>query len=630
MAPQRAGRDTTKQMLRHRQMVLDQMDFKQKAEEKKMSMSKNIARLAVTAGLTAALSFGGVMAPVTMAFAAEGGSTVTFEDSSYSTTTTYKGIQIFTADVDGATVKNIQWAGSGEQQTTIQEAVVDAINEWSKANNNVAYTSKNAQNAAEWLNTNAQVNGPDSRIANDNVLNIIAKKLNESNLTWETTAQGNSRLTGLGAGYWLFLTNGVYKPADGSAVEQSTDAFTSPIFKLVNGTDSVNITPKKKIPTVEKKIVSDKDSAEYDAADSHVGQNVTYNLYGTIADNYATYDSYFYKFSDQISKGLTLQKNSAKVYLYDSPEAAKDDPTHTNNTWKDITADFIEHSSDVDSSDGSVTTTWTCSNLKTIQGVTITKDSCIVVSYTAQINENAVVGLDNSKEGNPNTVTLYYSNNPMTTDYGQTVPDTVRDYTYGLKINKVDLGTESALNGAKFTIKVKSVDDADNADAVGKFVQSDGKIGTEAYQFETTIDGTFTVKGLDTGTYTVEEVEAPRGGYTAVNSFDFTITPELSTDPDAKLNDVKYALNPNGQQDQIIIGTPNDVRGDNKLVAATGTTTNTDGTFNITVGDTKSVGLPLTGLNGVTFTWIAGGAVLCIGVAHLIRSRKQAEESEQE
>ena len=35
-----------------------------------MSMNKNIARLAVTAGLTAALSFGGVMAPVTMAFAA--------------------------------------------------------------------------------------------------------------------------------------------------------------------------------------------------------------------------------------------------------------------------------------------------------------------------------------------------------------------------------------------------------------------------------------------------------------------------------------------------------------------------------------------------------------------------------
>lgn len=43
--------------------MIDRMGIKRKAEEKKMSMSKNIARLAVTAGLTAALSFGGVMAP---------------------------------------------------------------------------------------------------------------------------------------------------------------------------------------------------------------------------------------------------------------------------------------------------------------------------------------------------------------------------------------------------------------------------------------------------------------------------------------------------------------------------------------------------------------------------------------
>lgn len=56
-------------------MMTDRMGIKRKTEEKKMSMNKNIARLAVTAGLTAALSFGGVMAPVTMAFA-EGGSTV--------------------------------------------------------------------------------------------------------------------------------------------------------------------------------------------------------------------------------------------------------------------------------------------------------------------------------------------------------------------------------------------------------------------------------------------------------------------------------------------------------------------------------------------------------------------------
>ena len=588
-----------------------------------MKTTKNIARLAVTAGLTAALSFGGVMAPVTMAFA-EVGSTVTFEDA-YSSTTTYKGIQIFTANVSGSTAANIQWAGSGTQQTAIQEAVVGAIDGWSKAHNNVAYTSKNAQDAAEWLNTNAGVDGTDSRIANDNVLNIIAKKLNESNLTWETTAQGSSELTGLGAGYWLFLTNGVYKPADGSAVKQSTDAFTSPIFKLVNGTDSVNITPKKKIPTVEKKIASDRGGAEHDAADSHIGQNVTYNLYGTIADNYDTYDTYYYKFSDHISKGLTLQENSAKVYLYASGAEAKADLNHKNNTGKDITTHFIKESSGADSSDGSVTTTWTCDNLKTIPGVTITNDSCIVVSYAAQINGNAVVGKNNNGLGNPNTATLYYSNNPMTTDYGQTVPDTVRDYTYGLKINKVDLGTEKALDGAKFTIQATGMEDAalDNL-----YVQKDGSLDENPWYFTTT-GGVIKVTGLGAGIYTVTETSAP-DGYTAVDHFAFEIKPTMKADdPDAGLTNLTHELNTNNQDGKVIAGLTDEVAGDNSLTAKPNSEIDDEGYYNITVGNTKLINLPLTGLNGVTFTWIAGGAVLCIGVAHLIRSRKRDEGSEE-
>ena len=582
-----------------------------------MSMSKNIARLAVTAGLTAALSFGGVMAPVTMAFAAEGGSTVTFSDSDYAKSSTYKGIQIFKATVtktgENTTVSGIEWAGAdAAEQQAIQKAVVNAIQTIKDD-----YKSTNAQDAAEWLNANAGVNGTDSRVKNDNVLNTIAKNLSADSFTWKSTTQGDSTLTGLDAGYWLFLTAGVNKPAEGLAASQSTDVFTSPIFKLVDGTNPVTIVPKKNIPTVEKKIVSNADSKEHDAADSQIGQDVTYNLYGTIADNYDSYDTYYYQFSDQISKGLTLQ-DGAQVYLYASKDAAQKDLKHEKPALN-ITDSFEPRSGDADAN-GNKTMTWTCNNLKDISGATITKDSCIVVSYTAQINKDAVVGSNSNKEGNPNTVTLYYSNNPMTTDHGQTVPDTVRDY-------KVDLGTERALNGAKFTIMVKS---ADNKDAEGKYVQSDGKLGNDPYQFETTVDGTFTVKGLDTGTYTVEEVVAPQGDYTTVKPFDFTIKPVLGTDPDAKLDDVYYALHAKGQEDRIIIGTPNDVKDDNKLEAEDDTIFNADGTFNITVGDTKQVGLPLTGLNGVTFTWIAGGAVLCIGVAHLIRSRKQAEESEQE
>lgn len=569
------------------------MEFEQKAEEKKMSMSKNIARLAVTAGLTAALSFGGVMAPVTMAFAAGADGSVTIKNVD-GNATEFKGYQIFNADVDNnGNVSNITW-----ESIEVQGAVEDVIRQEDKS-----YAGTTAQDAADWIANNVKETSKTTRVDSNSVAYKIADAVD--GLT-ESANTNNKTVSGLKHGYWLFVTK-----ADTIGVGE---AGTSPIFTVV-GSKPVDITEKTGIPTVEKKIVSDKDSWEYDAADSQIGQNVTYNLYGTIAENFDKYDTYFYRFSDQISKGLTLQ-TGAKVYLYKNR-------TDANGT--DITAYFKEEKPAEAAEDGSKTTTWTCDNLKMVDGVT--KDSCIVVSYTAQINEGAVVGLDNKKEGNPNTVTLYYSNNPMTTDHGQTVPDTVRDYTYGLKVKKVDLGTERALNGAKFTIMVKS---ADNKDAEGQYVQSDGKLGKDRYQFETTSDGTFTVKGLDTGTYTVEEVEAPQGGYKAVNSFNFTITPKLSADPDAKLTDVNYALEANGQQNQIIIGTPDDMKDDNKLEAAGGTSLNADGTFNITVGDTKQVGLPLTGLNGVTFTWIAGGAVLCIGVAHLIRSRKQAEESEQE
>lgn len=80
---------------------------------------------------------------------------------------------------------------------------------------------------------------------------------------------------------------------------------------------------------------------------------------------------------------------------------------------------------------------------------------------------------------------------------------------------------------------------------------------------------------------------------------------------------------------KVVAGITDGKAGDNNLTAKSGSDKDTDGTFNITVGDTKRINLPLTGLNGVTFTWIAGSAVLCIGVAHLIRRCKYDDGSEE-
>lgn len=570
-----------------------------------MKTTKNIARLAVTAGLTAALSFGGVMAPVTMAFAegtANGSVTIkNVEDN----TTEFEGYQIFKADVaTNGTVSNITWANTNVQHAI--ESFIQAEDE--------SYEGRTAQDAADWITKKVEGTGKTTRVEFGSIPYKIADRVDGLTASATTTSK---TVSGLEHGYWLFVTK-----ADTIGVGE---AGTSPIFTVV-GDAPVEVTEKTGIPTVEKKIVSDADGKEHDAADSQIGQDVTYNLYGTVAENFDKYDTYFYEFSDQISKGLTLQ-SGAEVYLYDSVNDAKSDLTH--KTGQKITNNFKQSAETVDSSTGAKTTKWTCENLKDVSG--ITKQSCVVVSYKARINTDAIVAGTESNvagtESNDNTVILNYSNNPMNKDSkGQTPPDKVKDYTYGLKINKVDLGTEAALDGAEFTIQATGADDGASTNL---YVQQDGSLGKTPWKFKTANGGIIKVVGLDAGVYTVTETSAP-DGYTTVEPFTFEIKPTMKADdPGAGLTLLGSTLDPKNQNDKIIAGLTDGNSGDNKLTAKSDSEKDSDGTFNITVGNTKQINLPLTGLNGVTFTWIAGGAVLCIGVAHLIRSRKRDDGSEE-
>lgn len=605
------------------------MRTNRKTEEKKMSMSKNIARLAVTAGLTAALSFGGVMAPVTMAFA-EGNTTVTFNDPDYAASTTYKGIQIFKAKVtkdNGTTsVSGIEWAGTG---TEIQTAVVNAI----KKKDNI-YSSDNAQDAADWLSANAEVTGTGSKVASDNVFSLIAANLKDST-AWQKTTKGDASLSKLDAGYWLFLTDNAGKP-DG----KSTDAFTSPVYAVIDGTNTtVTITPKKSIPTVNKQILA-ATSADptklttgwAGVANSQIGQEVTYKLTGKVADNYATYDSYAYKFTDTLSNGLDYVSGSLKVYAVNNgaytPINSGYDLTTPTEDNRVLTVNFA-----VDKATGK-------KGLKDIAFVNA--DTEIVVFYNAKLNKNAVTGNGTEgKGGNYNAVKLEYSNNPYTEGTGTSVEGGAGDFTFKLNLNKVDQGTEKGLEGAVFTIK------SADSNTAGQYVASRDAAGVVAGQLVTVADanklpgyvkftsdkdGKIPVSGLDAGSYTVTEVQTPDDTkYTKAEPFTFTIKAEYK-DNAAELEKITVSPSENDEhRSDVALGTLNNTPGDNTLTATNGTAANVEtGEINITVGNTKSVGLPLTGLNGVTFTWIAGGAVLVIGVAHLIRSRKQAEESEQE
>ena len=586
-----------------------------------MKTSKNFARLAVTAGLTAAMALGNVVAPAAMAFA-DTGSTVTFSDVDYAASTTYKGIRIFKATVattDGVTtVSNIEWASDAAKK-----AVVAAI----KAKD-ATYTSNNAQDAADWLSANAGVSGTDSKVASDNVLSLIADNLDDQG-GWVTSS--NASLSNLEAGYWLFLTASAGTP-DG----KSTDAFTSPVYAVIDGVSATTVTPKKGVPTVEKKVLDDADAAGADlktsdkwkdVADSQIGQEVNYRLTGTIASNYATFDAYAYKFTDVLSSGLDYVDGSVGVYAlnggaYTPIGAGNYDVSWANNT---LTVEFKV-------GDGK-------KGLKNVEGVDA--NTQIVVFYRAKLNGKAVIGnaVDGNVGGNPNTVTLTYSNNPYAEGTGQTIEDTVADFAFKLNLNKVDQGTEKGLAGAVFTIQ------SADANTEGQYVASkaDDAAGVVAGQLVTVVDannlpeyvkftsdsdGKIAVSGLDAGSYKVTEVQTPDDTkYTKASPFTLTISPTYD-ETAMKMTGLTAAVSDadKGRAD-IAFGTLDGTAGDNKLTGTNGTGTNAaTGEVTVNVGNTKSVGLPITGLNGVALTWVAGGAVLVIGVAHLIRSRREESE----
>lgn len=607
------------------------MDFKQKAEEKKMSMSKNIARLAVTAGLTAALSFGGVMAPVTMAFAADGGQgSITINKvNDANNDNTFKAYQIFKAKVVDENGKDkvasdIKWANNaiGSKVT----AAIKGSDEYKKLvlddGTKELPVDATAQVVAEWLAKNvtgtsasSATSSEGTRVAPGDVLYAIATAVADE------TPAGNSIKVGTpwtrpdtnedglyGDGYYLFVSDGLKadKPNTG----------TSPIFAIVGG-DSVTVTEKTSIPKVDKQILND--TADKTAAsivegdwknvgDAWIGQVIDYKLTGTVADNITSYDKYQYEFQDTLSKGLDVVKDAnghpsnLKVYI------VKNNGTYAevrNDASKGYTASATK-----DQGTKKELLKVNFADLKAIEdtnGVSIAAGDIknVVVTYQAKLTSDA----EYTVTGNTNEVKLVYSNDPMSDGTGTSESKKVADYVFGFDVTKTDPGNSSAKLDAGFTVKM-IMEGSDKS--VEKWLKKDGSFSNDvndAYTFETTEAGNKVfIPGLVAGTYLISESKTP-AGYNTIADFQITVTPEYETDGTLKKLNVTSSSN---------MATP--------TTEENVTTTK----IPVTIKNKKGSGLPLTGLNGVTFTWIAGGAVLCIGVAHLIRSRKQAEESEQE
>ena len=545
-----------------------------------MKAGNNIARLALAGGLVATLAFGGAALPG--AFAADGTATqgdITINANTHvsSDTTTLLGYQLFKADVAdqtvGATtskaVSNIVW-GSTQAQTAVEDAI-KAIEP--------AYAGTSAQDAADWLSTHASGSGSATVVDANDAFGKIAAAMRTAGATATTVTPGTKAT--LDEGYWLFVT-------DSDTTSDKIDKVgTAPIYAVVGGS-AVTVDQKSSLPTVNKFIKNDAAGSDWaKAADSQIGQNIDYKLTGTVATSLASYDTYYYSFSDTLDSGLTADAGSVKV-MVQNPATGGAAQAETQVRANDYTAAL-------DSATNTLTVT--VDDLKSVKNadgnaITVTPNSVVNVYYTAQLNEHAKV----AGRSNDNTVTLTYSNNPGTKSHGDTTPATVRDYTYQLMLMKVDSSDNSkGLQNAKFTIQATGADEG----AGIKYVQSDGTLGDAAYEFTSAADGSIAVSGLDAGEYKVVETQAP-DGYNTVPSFTFQIYPVY-----------KEAT---GDIDTIRVQTSN---------ANVSTINVYDGVVDLVVKDKAGMTLPLTGENGIALLWIVGGVMVAAGAVYLVRSRKK-------
>lgn len=605
------------------------MEFEQKAEEKKMSMSKNIARLAVTAGLTAALSFGGVMAPVTMAFADDAATTtntITINKNAQNGDVKYKAYQIFKADVlnegDQKVVSNVVWAVPDAVQTEIINAIEQSEG-YATTSKKLPTTGATAQNVADWLAANIQNAGA---VDNDALLNKIAgfvevtRPVKPKDLINNVAFDANIPVSFDESGYYLFLT-------DSDSISASTDTSkkantgTSPIFAIVGG-DPVTVAEKTSIPTVNKAVLDDDGSWTFNGddiltapnkgADSAIGDYVKYRLVGTVANNINTFGTYEYTFTDILPETMTPKYTDAENSTTPNVTVKIDNTTVVNGfepAYQQQDHVFTVHFDDLKN----------CKD-KDGHGIPVTDTSRVTVEYEAMLDPQIICNDDGTLrdiykddllgKAQKNTVKLEYSNNPHGEGIGTTADHCAYDYTYGIDVKKVGSDNEAkGLEGVEFTLQ-------ENGDA-SNFIKADGTKTPDNKQakLKTDADGKINVVGLDEGIYTLKEV-TPKPGYNNSASKGVTFTIARGT---LKQDGSAVILDENSVN----------IHADNGVVKANSATVST-GKLSFTIVDQKGSGLPLTGLNGVTFTWIAGGAVLCIGVAHLIRSRKQAEESEQE
>lgn len=368
------------------------------------------------------------------------------------------------------------------------------------------------------------------------------------------------------------VTPGVY-----AIIDRTTDGKAS--IAMMNGTGINGMTTLKgkdgktyKLGEVEykvsdapvpvKKIVEDGQSK--DTNETAIGKTVNYKVTAKVP-NWTGYDHYYLALNDTMSQGLTFN-NDVKATVAGKTVTVK--TVSDNGRIRILFAPTSDNSSDI-----------------VADKANYPVDADIVVTYSATVNRNAVIG----GNGNPNGIELEYSHNPNTvTDHETTPGNTVKTYVGAFAIVKQD-SKGANLEGAEFNVY-----EAGKTTPV-KFVKTGNTYRvadkTETTGTTTTVTaGNATITGVD-GAYDVVETKSPFGNAIKAR---FTTTVTVNQ----KTGEYKAAL------------TKADA---NHLVAS-------DNKFTLTVTNCRNIGdMPKTGATWLAIYTTAGLLLVAAGAAMYLR-----------
>ena len=442
-------------------------------------------------------------------------------------------------------------------------------------------------------------------------------------------------------GYYLIV-----ETKDGDPIDE--DSAYSLVMLDTAGRNDVEINSKNDAPVVEKG-VWDKANAEFsDSITAGIGDELYFEITGTVPNTYSGYDTYAFRFTDTLSKGLSL---GAVPYIfvereglvgpyqmdwfpYPSIEDDLDDPfalgfyVEEPTVLKPTTELFIG-----------------LGDLKerTIFGLSgddakIKPGDKIIVRYSVLLNEDAVIGAGDDGKGNYNSVFIEYSRDPNGDEIGKTLPDEVYVYTFEIEVIKTD-GDEQVLEGAVFILsRIKEQPQANQVqqpfpltvnmsiinipsgffqeyllvDANNK-VNSWTRIRTEALTplaqslndpkntglLVSGVDGKINVYGLPAGTYYLEEIQAPAGYNLLPEAIKIVITPTYDED-DGTLVELDFTYEDEAGEADI-----------------------EDGVISFEVENRAGMELPETGGMGTLMIYVVGGLLALVAVVLLVSYKRR-------